>query len=122
MSVTFVPARLEWGDHAWEDPDGGKILIHSVLPTVVYPRSMRTREEWHGLALLESPDVVDLWVQEEKDEAESPGVNLSHGLISGGSFGIFLDEISMVEDVTSGRFPDPEQAPHSGSKSSVALA
>jgi hypothetical protein len=108
VSVNSVPDRLEWGDQLWEDPDGGKILIHSVLPTVVYPRSMRTRESWHALALLESPDVVDLWVQEEKDEAESPGVNLAHGLISGGSFGIFLDEISMVEDVTSGRFPDPE--------------
>lgn len=103
-----MPARLEWGDCVWEDPDGGKILLHSVLPTVVYPRSMRTRETWHGLALLESPDVVDLWIQEEKDEAESPGVNLSHGLISGGAFGIFLEEVSMVEDVTSGRFPDPE--------------
>ena len=103
-----MPARLEWGDIHWEDPDGGTIVLHPVLPTVVYPRKMRTRAEWHGLALLESPDVVDMWIQEEKDEAESPGVNLSHGLISGGAFGIFLDEISMVEDVTSGRFRVPE--------------
>ena len=108
MSVNCVPARLEWGDHAWEDPDGGQILLHPVLPTIVYPRSMRPRDSWQGLALLESPDVVDLWIQEEKDEAESPGVNLSHGLISGGAFGIFLDEVSQIEDVTSGRFPDPE--------------
>ncbi len=108
MSVKCVPARLEWDDHIWEDPDGGRILLHAVLPTVVYPRSMRPRGSWHGLALLESPDVVDLWVLEEKDEAESPGVNLSHGLISGGAFGIFLDEITRVEDITSGRFPDPE--------------
>ena len=108
MSVNGVPARLDWEDHLWEDPDGGRILLHGVLPTVVYPRSMRPRNSWNGLALLESPDVADLWEQEEKDEAESPGVNLSHGLISGGAFGIFLDEISRVEEVTSGRFPDPE--------------
>jgi len=108
VSVNGVPARLDWEDHLWEDPDGGRILLHGVLPTVVYPRSMRPRNSWNGLALLESPDVADLWEQEEKDEAESPGVNLSHGLISGGAFGIFLDEITRVEEVTSGRFPDPE--------------
>ena len=106
--VEFLPARLDWGDTFWEDPDGGRILIHPVLPTVVYPQLMRPRTGWHGLALLESPDVVDLWVQEEKDEAESPGVNLSHALISGGSFALFLDELMLVEDVKGGRFPDPE--------------
>lgn len=103
-----MPARLDWEDHVWEDPDGGQIVLHGVLPTIVYPRTMRPRDSWNGLALLESPDVVDLWVQEEKDEAESPGVNLSHGLISGGAFGIFLDEITRVEDIPGGRFPDPE--------------
>tara|TARA_B110000444_G_scaffold97003_1_gene91974 strand:+ start:65802 stop:66623 length:822 start_codon:yes stop_codon:yes gene_type:complete len=108
VSVNSLPARLDWDDYVWEDPDGGQILLHGVLPTVVYPRLMRPRESWNGLALLESPDVVDLWIQEEKDEAESPGVNLSHGMISGGAFGIFLDEVSCVEEVTSGRFPDPE--------------
>jgi hypothetical protein len=106
--VKPVPARLDWGDHVWKDPEGGCILLHGVLPTIVYPRLMRPRETWNGLALLESPDVVDLWIQEEKDEAESPGVNLSHGMISGGAFGIFLDEVTRVEDVTSGRYPDPE--------------
>ena len=108
MSVGKVPERLDWPDHLWTDPDGGSILLHGVLPTVVYPRAMRPRGNWHALALLESADVVDMWVQEEKDEVESPGVNLAHGLISGGSFGIYLDEITLLEDVTSGRFPDPE--------------
>lgn len=108
MSVALLPERLDWADHTWSDPDGGQIILHGVLPTVVYPRSMRPRIEWHGLALLEAPDVVDMWVQEEKDEAESPGVNLAHGLISGGAMAIYLDEISLVEDVSSGRFPDPE--------------
>ena len=108
MSVTPLPERLDWDDHVWTDPDGGQILIHGVLPTVVYPRIMRPRTNWHGIAFLESPDVVDLWIQEEKDEAESAGVNLAHGLISGGAMGIYLDEVSLLEDVPSGRFPDPE--------------
>lgn len=108
MSVNGLPERLDWSDHAWTDPDGGTILLHGVLPTVVYPRVMRPREAWHGLAILEAPDVVDMWVQEEIDEAESPGVNLAHGLISGGSFAIYLDEITLLEDVKSGSFPDPE--------------
>ena len=108
MSVAHLPERLDWEDHVWSDPNGGSIVLHGVLPTVVYPRTMRPRITWHGLGLLESPDVVDLWVQEERDEAESYGVNLAHGLISGGSMAIFLDEVTLLEDVTSGRFPDPE--------------
>ena len=79
MSVTRLPERLDWPDHTWSDPNGGSILLHGVLPTVVYPRLMRPRESWHALAILESPDVVDMWVQEEKDEAESSGINLTHG-------------------------------------------
>jgi len=108
VSVALLPERLDWEDHAWSDPDGGQILLHGVLPTVVFPRTMRPRTNWHGVAFLESPDVIDLWVQEEKDEAASPGVNLAHGLISGGAMGIYLDEVSLLEDVPSGRFPDPE--------------
>ena len=62
-----------WTDEVWEDSDGGRVVLHGTLPTVVYPNAMRPRLAFHGLALLESPDVVDLWVQEEKDEAESQG-------------------------------------------------
>ena len=43
-----------------------------------------------------------------KRQAESSGINLTHGLISGGSFAIYLDEVTLLEDVTSGRYPDPE--------------
>ena len=103
-----MSSRIGWEDVLWEDPDGGKILLHGTIPTVVYPRKLRPSLEWHGLALLESDEVVELWVQEEKDEAESKGVNLAHALVSGGTMGLFLEDISQVEDVTSGRFPDPE--------------
>ena len=64
-----------WADAVWEDPDGGKVIVHGTMPTVVYPNAMRPRATWHGLALLESPDIVDLWAQEEADEAESEGIN-----------------------------------------------
>ena len=101
-------SRIGWDDLVWADPDGGKIVLHGTIPTVVYPRKLRPSLKWHGLALLESDEVVDLWEQEEKDEAESSGVNLAHGLVSGGTMGIFLEEVTQIEEVTSGRFPDPE--------------
>ena len=74
MSVAPLPERLDWEDHVWSDPDGGQILLHGVLPTVVYPRTMRPRTNWHAMALLESPDVVDMWVQEEKKIVFNSGV------------------------------------------------
>ena len=103
-----MPLDFEWGDIHLEDPDGGTIVLHPVLPTVVYPRKMRTRAKWHVLLYLSRPMWLICGFRRKKTRLNRQEVNLSHGLISGGAFGIFLDEISMVEDVTSGRFPDPE--------------
>jgi len=97
-----------WSDEVWEDPDGGQVIIHGTIPTVVYPNAMRPRRSWHGLALLESPDIVDLWVQEEADEAESQGINLTHAMLSGGAFGKYVEGIATLENLQGGRFPDPE--------------
>ena len=97
-----------WTDTVWEDPDGGRVIVHGTMPTVVYPNAMRPRATWHGLALLESPDVVDLWIQEEADEAESQGINLTHALLSGGAFGKYIEGIETLEALQGGRFPDPE--------------
>ncbi len=97
-----------WTDTVWEDPDGGRVIVHGTMPTVVYPNAMRPRATWHGLALLESPDVVDLWIQEEADEAESQGINLTHALLSGGAFGKYIEGIETLEGLQGGRFPDPE--------------
>ena len=97
-----------WTDAVWEDPDGGTVIVHGTMPTVVYPNAMRPRVDWHGLALLESPDIVDLWVQAEADEAESQGINLTHALLSGGAFGKYIEGIETLEDLQGGRFPDPE--------------
>ena len=97
-----------WTDTVWEDPEGGTVIVHGTMPTEVYPNAMRPRVDWHGLALLESPDIVDLWVQEEADEAESQGINLTHALLSGGAFGKYIEGIETLEGLQGGRFPDPE--------------
>ena len=97
-----------WSDAEWTDPDGGRIVLHGTLPTVVYPNALRPRDAGHGLALLESPDVVDLWEHEEADEAASPGVNFDLGLVSGGVFGRYLEGLATLEELSVGRYPDPE--------------
>mgnify|MGYP001169438601 FL=1 len=97
-----------WTDPVWKDPDGGTIVLHGTMPTVVFPDAMRPRVSWDGLALLESPDVVDLWIQEEIDEASSQGINQTHALLSGGAFGKYIEGISTLENLQGGRFPDPE--------------
>lgn len=103
-----MTSQHDWADMVWTDPDGGRVILHGTLPTVVLPNAMRPRDQWHGLALLDSPDIVDLWIQEEKDEVESQGINLTHGLLSGGAFGKYLEGISELEEIQGGRFPDPE--------------
>ncbi len=103
-----MTSSQDWTDTVWTDPNGGTVILHGTLPTVVYPNAMRPRMLWHGLALIESPDVVDLWKQEEVDEAESPGVNLTHAMLSGGAFGKYAEGISVLDDLQGGRFPDPE--------------
>ena len=99
---------LDWADPEWSDPDGGTVVLHGTLPTVVYPNVLRPRYAWDGLALLETPDVVELWEQEEADEAESQGVNLTYAMLSGGAFGRYAEGISMLDELQGGRFPDPE--------------
>lgn len=103
-----MDASLDWEDPTWSDPEGGTVVLHGTLPTVVYPNVLRPRQSWDGLALLETPDVVELWQQEEEDEAESQGVNLTHAMLSGGAFGRYAEGISMLTELQGGRFPDPE--------------
>lgn len=103
-----MTSSQDWTDAVWADPDGGTVILHGTLPTVVYPNVMRPRQTWHGLALLETDDVVELWEQEEIDEAESQGVNQTHAILTGGAFGRYIEGVSMLEEVQGGRFPDPE--------------
>ena len=63
--------NLDWDDIHWTDPDGGTIVLHGVLPTVVLPNAMRPRINWHGLGIMGSSEEVDVWAEEEKAEAEA---------------------------------------------------
>ena len=99
---------LSWAEIHWSDPEGGTVLLHGVLPTVVLPRRLWPRIEWHGICLPASSDEVEIWEEEEKYELEDPGVNLQSALLGGGITGIYLDELLEITDLQVGRFPDPE--------------
>ena len=66
--------ELSWEDIVWNDPDGGSIILHGVLPTTVHPQALRPRIEWHALALLEGPEIEDVWQLEEESEKEKDRV------------------------------------------------
>jgi len=99
---------LSWAEIHWSDPQGGTVLLHGVLPTVVLPRRLRPRVEWHGICLPSSSVEIEVWDEEEKYELEDPGVNLQSALLGGGITGIYLDELLEVKGLQVGRFPDPE--------------
>jgi len=99
---------LSWEDIVWEDPDGGKIILHGVLPTTVYPQALRPRIEWHALALLEGPEIEDVWQLEEESEKESPGINLASAILGGGIDSAMIEDLTQLEEIQTGRFPDPE--------------
>ncbi|MDP6870025.1 MAG: hypothetical protein QGI21_04560 [Candidatus Poseidoniaceae archaeon] len=100
--------NLDWDDIHWSDPEGGTIVLHGVLPTVVLPLSMRPRIKWHGLCLMANADEIEIWKQEEKAESQDSGINLDSAILNGGLDGMFLETITYVEDLQVGRFPDPE--------------
>jgi len=99
---------LSWAEIHWSDPEGGTVLLHGVLPTVVLPRRLRPRVEWHGICLPSSSVEIEVWDEEEKYELEDPGVNLQSALLGGGITGIYLDELLAIKELQVGRFPDPE--------------
>jgi len=99
---------LEWEDLIWEDPDGGIVQIHGVLPTVVYPNTLRPRNTWTGLALMVSEEEIELWEHEEELEKESPGINFVGATSQGGDFSRLLGGLSLLENIQTCKFPDPE--------------
>ncbi len=100
--------ELSWEDIVWDDPDGGRIVLHGVLPTTVHPQSLRPRIEWHALALLEGPEIEDVWQLEEASEKESPGINLASALLGGGLDSALIEDLTQLDEIQTGRFPDPE--------------
>ncbi len=99
---------LEWDDLMWEDPDGGSVQIHGVLPTVVYPNTLRPRNNWSGLGLMVSEEEIELWEHEEELEKQSPGINFVGATSQGGDFSRLLGGLSILENIQTCKFPDPE--------------
>ena len=83
--------NLDWQDIHWEDPDGGTIVLHGVLPTVVLPNGMRPRLNWHGLGIMGSSEEIEVWAEEEKSEAKDSGINLDSAILNGGLDGLYLE-------------------------------
>ena len=101
--------NLDWEDIHWSDPDGGTIVLHGVLPTVVLPNAMRPRLDWHGLGIMGSSEEVEVWAEEEKAEAKDSGINLDSAILNGGLDGLYLEMLAYgVEGLQVGKFPDPE--------------
>ena len=86
--------NLDWNDIHWEDPDGGTIVLHGVLPTVVLPNGMRPRISWHGLGIMGSSEEIEVWAEEEKSEVEDPGINLDSAILNGGLDGLYLEMLA----------------------------
>jgi hypothetical protein len=99
---------LEWDDLMWKDPDGGSVQIHGVLPTVVYPNTLRPRNNWSGLGLMVSEEEIELWEHEEELEKQSPGINFVGATSQGGDFSRLLSGLSILENIQTCKFPDPE--------------
>lgn len=82
--------------------------LHGVLPCIVYPREIRPRIKWDGLALLATEDEPELWEAEAASELESPGINVAEAMLGGGLDARYLDSLMLLEDITGPNFPDPE--------------
>ena len=111
MNRTIPPHAeigLEWEDLVWKDPDGGLVYLHGVLPTVVYPNSLRPRIKWSGLGLMVSEEEIELWEHEEELEKKSPGINFTGAISQGGDFSRLLGGLSLLENIQTCKFPDPE--------------
>ena len=100
---------LSWEDIVWEDPDGGSIVLHGVIPTVVLPTAMRPRIKWNGLGIIGNSEEPEVWIEEEKSEAKDSGINLDSAILNGGLDGLYLEMLAYgVEGLQVGKFPDPE--------------
>lgn len=95
-----------WGDVVWDDPNGGKILLRPSLPTLRWnlkPKGLK----WDGVAFLNPPEEALSWLEEVERERESQGVGLAESLAAGGSFGRYLANVTLIESIQAGTFPDP---------------
>ena len=92
--------------HSWLDPEGGVIDLLPYLPSVEV-EIPTTRRVWSSLAILDDLSVLDAWEEEASIESSSRGANAAALIASGGPLGWYLDSLSLIEEIDSGRFPDP---------------
>ena len=108
VRTNYSSINLDWTDLIWTDPDGGTVHLHGVLPTVVFSNSLRPKYRWDGLGLMVSEEEIELWEHEEELERKSPGINLSGATSQGGDFSRLLGGLSILNEIQTCRFPDPE--------------
>ena len=99
---------LDWEDIVWKDPEGGEIRLYGTIPTVITPNSLRPRYEFDAVAFIESSDIISYWDDLTHLEKESPGISLEAVKFGATSWSKFIKDLLQLEDVSGGRFPDPE--------------
>ena len=96
-------------DIVWSDPDGGKDCSAWSASNHGLSTGLRPRMEWHALALLEGPEIEDVWVLEEESEKESPGINLASAILGGGIDSALIEDLTQLDELQTGRFPIPNR-------------
>lgn len=99
---------LDWEDIVWKDPEGGEIHLYGTIPTVVTPNSLRPRYDIDGVAFIESSDIISYWDDLTHLEKESPGISLEAVKFGATTWSKYIKDLLQLEDITGGRFPDPE--------------
>ncbi|HJM29569.1 MAG TPA: hypothetical protein QF529_00645 [Candidatus Thalassarchaeaceae archaeon] len=104
---TMPEADLVWSPTILDDPEGGRIILWPHLPCVRMSNELRTREHWDGVAFIASSDELEIWIEEEKQDLESPGVHVAAAMASGTTLGRLLDDLKTL-DVDGPSIPEPE--------------
>jgi hypothetical protein len=95
---------LEWHPIEWEDPLGGVVKFLPFSPLVDFSESLGT---WHGLALLCSSEEPLLWLDQFREEKESPNIVRDAMIAQMGHSGRLVKEMAFMERDDIGCFPDP---------------
>jgi len=100
---------LPWDPINWIDPNGGLIRLWPIIPSVVLPENLRRSSgDWHGLAFLLPDDEHEIWLEQIIEEKKSPGINRDGIAASGGILGRMMQGMATIEEIQTGKFPDPE--------------
>ncbi len=94
---------LTWGAVDWKDPDGGILRFLPYCPLVNHADNV----EWDGLALIASSEDLALWSDQDKEEADSPGIVRDAMIANLGSSGRVVKEMATLDDSDVACFPDP---------------